>query len=187
MSDDRQSEELRPIPDGGLKDAMPGWLKRPPAWRSMPSAEQRHERTLPEPDTSEIDPKTLVDVSDLPKWLQTIAARGEVPIPEPDQAVGHALLQIQAASARTLEPDPEPEEPIGEEALADTTREEPVETGTPQAEETESISPAVVEDETDTQPTAGEASDRSEVFTPLVMGVLAAAIVILLVAAYFLI
>lgn len=101
MSDDQQREEMRPIPDGGLKDAMPSWLKRPPAWRSMPSAEERHERKLPEPDTSEINPKTLVDVSDLPQWLQSIAARGEVPLPEPDEAVGHALEQVQAASARS--------------------------------------------------------------------------------------
>lgn len=112
MSDDQQSEDMRPIPDGGLKDAMPGWLKRPPAWRSMPTAEQRHERTLPEPDTSEIDPRTLVDVSDLPQWLQTIAARGDVPAPEPDDAVEHALEQVQAASRREepkapeIQPDP---------------------------------------------------------------------------------
>lgn len=110
MSEDQQPETMRPIPDGGLKDAMPSWLKRPPAWRSMPTAEERHERTLPEPDTSEIDPKTLVDVNDLPQWLQVIAARGEVPFPEPDQAIEHALEQIQAASART-KPEVEKDEP----------------------------------------------------------------------------
>lgn len=108
MSKDQQPEELRPIPDGGLKDTMPGWLKRPPAWRNMPSAEQRHERTLPEPDTSEIDPRSLVDVSDLPQWLQTIAARGEVPVPEPDQTVGYALQQVQAANQRVRAEDQEP-------------------------------------------------------------------------------
>lgn len=140
MSDDQQPEDLRPIPDGGLKDAMPGWLKRPPAWRSMPSAEQRHERTLPEPDTSEIDPKTLVDVSDLPQWLQTIAARGEVPVPEPDQTVGHALQQIQAASARSRDSRPEmieedvemkPTETTSEDLATDTeaTNQEPVTQG----------------------------------------------------------
>lgn len=110
MSDDQQPEELRPIPDGGLKDTMPGWLKRPPAWRNMPTADQRHERTLPEPDTSEINPKTLVDVSDLPQWLQTIAARGDVPAPQPDETVGFALQQIQAVSARQMETVPLPEE-----------------------------------------------------------------------------
>lgn len=126
MSDDQQPEDLRPIPDGGLKDTMPGWLKRPPAWRSMPTAEQRHERTLPEPDTSEIDPKSLVDVSDLPKWLQTIAARGEIPVPEPDQTVGHALQQLQAASARSRKPAREVVDPAIEEPPVEAPAEDPV-------------------------------------------------------------
>ena len=124
MSDDQQPEDLRPIPDGGLKDNMPGWLKRPPAWRNMPSAEQRHERTLPEPDTSEIDPKTLVDVNDLPQWLQAIAARGDVPVPAPDQTVGHALEQIQAVSARTREPAPEAVEMSDDESIPETPSEQ---------------------------------------------------------------
>lgn len=101
MSDnDHQPEEMRPIPDGGLQEAMPSWLKRPPAWRSMPTAEQRHERALPEPDTSVIDPRTLVDVADLPQWLQSIAERGDVPIPDPDESVGHAVQQVQAVHSR---------------------------------------------------------------------------------------
>jgi hypothetical protein len=97
MSDAKQPEQMRPIPDGGLKDAMPSWLKRPPAWRDLPTAEQRHERGLPEPDTSEIDPRSLVDVSDLPKWLQAIAARGDIPVPVPDPSVDHAVEVVQAA------------------------------------------------------------------------------------------
>lgn len=120
MSDDQQQpEEMRPIPDGGLKDAMPSWLKRPPAWRSMPSAEERHERTLPEPDTSEIDPRTLVDVSDLPQWLQSIASREEVSAPEPDQFLGHALEQIQAAGAKSREASQE----VDLEVVTDDERE----------------------------------------------------------------
>lgn len=97
---------------------MPSWLKRPPAWRSVPSAEERRERALPEPDTSEIDPRTLLEVSDLPEWLQTLAARGDVPVPEPDAAVVHAVKQLQAAAAHSkpldvleVEPDPVPEQP----------------------------------------------------------------------------
>lgn len=117
MSDKgQQPEEMRPIPDGGLQDAMPSWLKRPPAWRSMPTAEQRHERSLPEPDTSTIDPRTLVDVTDLPQWLQSIAARGEVHVPEPDASVGHAVQQVQAARSRTA-PTSVEEEPIAAEML----------------------------------------------------------------------
>lgn len=65
----------------------------------MPTAEQRHERALQEPDTSEIDPKTLVDVSDLPQWLQTIAARDDGLLPAPGESVEHAVEHVRAVSA----------------------------------------------------------------------------------------
>lgn len=126
MSDDQQPEDLRPIPDGGLKDSMPGWLKRPPAWRNMPTAEQRHERTLPEPDTSEIDPKSLVEVSDLPQWLQTIASRGDVPAPQPDETVGYALQQIQAVSSRSRDIERDTTEAESETPDIHSEPEEPV-------------------------------------------------------------
>jgi hypothetical protein len=70
-------EEMRPLPDGGLTEGLPDWLRRPPAWRNLPRKEGGEEQALPEPDTSVIDPRTLVDVADLPTWLQQIAARGE--------------------------------------------------------------------------------------------------------------
>ena len=95
-----KSEQMRPIPDGGLKEAMPSWLKRPPAWRDLPSVEERHERTLPEPDTSTIDPHSLVDVTDLPQWLQAIAARGNVPAPAADDVAE----VVTAAEAVPVEP-----------------------------------------------------------------------------------
>ena len=113
MRDNKQPDTMRPIPDGGLKDSMPAWLKRPPAWRNMPTAEERHERTLPEPDTSVIDPHTLLDVSDLPQWLQAIAERGNLPAPEPDPVIEHGVKQVQAAathhraSETSVEPEPE--------------------------------------------------------------------------------
>ena len=109
MSDTKQPEQMRSIPDGGLKDAMPSWLKRPPAWRDLPTAEQRRERALPEPDTSEIDPRTLVDVNDLPQWLQAIAARGDIPAPVADAAVDHAVEVVEAAS-QPVEAEAEPAE-----------------------------------------------------------------------------
>lgn len=95
MSD--KSDQMRPIPDGGLKDGMPSWLKRPPAWRDMPTAEQRHERALPDADTSEIDPHALVDVTDLPQWLQSIAARGRISAPAADASVDHAVDVVHIA------------------------------------------------------------------------------------------
>ena len=77
-------EEMRPLPDGGLTEGLPDWLRRPPAWRNLSRKERGEgageaEQSLPEPDTSLIDPRTLVDVADLPAWLQQIATRGEKP------------------------------------------------------------------------------------------------------------
>ena len=59
------------IPDGGLGDALPEWLRTTPSWTKAPDAL----RTIPEPDTSEIDPASLVTIDDLPGWLQAVAAR----------------------------------------------------------------------------------------------------------------
>lgn len=76
---DRPGERAEPraIPDGGLGEAMPDWLRRPPAWRDLePNAPKR--RRVPPPDTSVIDPATLIAVEDLPAWLQTLA-RADVP------------------------------------------------------------------------------------------------------------
>lgn len=74
------TDEMRPLPDGGLQSTMPEWLRRPPAWRDLPRAETAGEvATVPEPDTSVIDPRTLVDVADLPPWLQGIGKRGTDP------------------------------------------------------------------------------------------------------------
>jgi hypothetical protein len=68
-------EEMRPLPNGGLEGGMPEWLRRPPAWRNLSREGPWEGPSLPEPDTSVIDPRTLVDVADLPHWLQEIAAR----------------------------------------------------------------------------------------------------------------
>lgn len=62
----------RPMPDGGLAETMPDWLRRPPAWRETVA---RREKLRPPADTSPIDPRTLIDVEDLPLWLQRIAQR----------------------------------------------------------------------------------------------------------------
>lgn len=55
---------------------MPDWLQRPPAWRGM-AVRELERRDLPPPDTSVIDPRTMLDIGDLPQWLQRIAARAE--------------------------------------------------------------------------------------------------------------
>ena len=64
---------VRPLPDGGLAESMPDWLRRPPAWRDTTAGRSY----LPPPDTSPIDPGTLIDVEDLSPWLQRIARRSE--------------------------------------------------------------------------------------------------------------
>lgn len=123
MSDSKQPGQMRPIPDGGLKDAMPSWLKRPPAWRDLPTAEQRRERTLPEPDTSEIDPRMLVDVTDLPQWLQAISARGELRTPVPDAAVSHAVEVVHTTTHPVVEAEPVGESTLVEEAIKESLAE----------------------------------------------------------------
>jgi hypothetical protein len=83
-------EEMRPLPDGGLQSEMPDWLRRPPAWRNLERDASGEERQLPEPDTSVIDPRTLVDIGDLPQWLQEVAARhGERSRPTQHVVTGH--------------------------------------------------------------------------------------------------
>lgn len=114
MSDSSDNEIMRPIPDGGLRESMPGWLKRPPAWRSkLSTPEERFERSLPAPDTSTIDPSTLVTVDDLPQWLKNIAARGPIAPTEPDPATEHAVEMVQAAQQRT--------EPVESESMIEAS------------------------------------------------------------------
>jgi hypothetical protein len=90
-----EPDTMRPIPDGGLQQSMPEWLRRPPAWRNLPKREEPAKAEppvtvpareplpaqlpvhLPEPDTSEIDPRSLVDIADLPQWLQDLATRSD--------------------------------------------------------------------------------------------------------------
>jgi hypothetical protein len=67
---DMPDDEFRPIPDGGLGEAMPDWLKSRPAWANETPARQ-----IPEPDTSPIDPRALVREEDLPGWLLAISQR----------------------------------------------------------------------------------------------------------------
>lgn len=78
-------DEMRPLPDGGLTEGLPEWLRRPPAWRNLPRKEEGEELALPDPDTSVIDPRALVDIADLPMWLQQIAVRGEEPALSPPE------------------------------------------------------------------------------------------------------
>lgn len=77
MPEPHDEGKMPPIPDGGLSESMPEWLRRPPAWRTLrdtdvvqtePVAAER----LPEPDPSVIDPRTFLADDDLPLWLRNM-------------------------------------------------------------------------------------------------------------------
>lgn len=75
MPDARDEDRMPPIPDGGLSESMPEWLRRPPAWRTLKDSEvvqpePTRTASLPEADTSEIDPRTFLTDDDLPVWLR---------------------------------------------------------------------------------------------------------------------
>lgn len=96
------------IPDGGLQNAMPDWLRRPPAWRNVPKQEssavqEAVAQAAPEPaeDQSPIDPTTLVDISDLPQWLQDIAAR-PTPVREPTDTASAPKETTQETAATVI-------------------------------------------------------------------------------------
>jgi hypothetical protein len=113
-------DEMRPIPDGGLQQAMPEWLRRPPAWRNLPKRDEPAPgpanadvaaappaRELPDPDTSEIDPRSLVDVSDLPQWLQDVAARSQPAV------VSQAPVEDHAEEEKEIQmTDPQKRNPV---------------------------------------------------------------------------
>ncbi len=112
--------ELRPLPDGGLGENMPDWLRRPPAWRELPTSEPVQaapimdvqaaergravvERELAPEDTSVIDPGKLIDFEDLPAWLREVGRKpsadgfhahgGEIDAPlEPSLVTGAKML-----------------------------------------------------------------------------------------------
>lgn len=67
---------LPPLPDGGLRDSMPSWLREPP-----PSPITHHpfpQTSNPRPSTPlgpRADPRTFLSDDDFPPWLRELAAR----------------------------------------------------------------------------------------------------------------
>lgn len=168
-------EAMRPIPDGGLQQSMPEWLRRPPAWRNLPKREEAvspvstgissglSARELPAPDTSEIDPRSLVDIADLPQWLQEVAARADA----------------RPAALVMIEPDLPQEEPK-ESLMTDPENRNPVEIGTERSIPFEPVDKRfknVPEHETKTY---GGGVPKQGV-NPVVSGVIALAIIVVLV------
>lgn len=83
----RQSSELPPIPDGGLAQTMPAWLRTPIASVGataspppQPASQQDVTPTATQAVPSEpgpIDPRTFLTEADLPSWLRQLAAKKE--------------------------------------------------------------------------------------------------------------
>jgi hypothetical protein len=59
---------------------MPAWLQQPPAWKREPVSVPAPIRTLPPPDVSVIDPRTMLDIDDLPRWLQNLSRSADSPV-----------------------------------------------------------------------------------------------------------
>jgi hypothetical protein len=94
MPDPRDEAKMPSIPDGGLSESMPEWLRRPPAWRTLKDddvvqTEPVVAEHLPEPDTTVIDPRSLLTDDDLPLWLRNMGRgrRSRRDLPGDDDAV----------------------------------------------------------------------------------------------------
>jgi len=123
------------IPDGGLAEAMPDWLRRPPAWRGMPvpdvpppdpvavpaptveveaampeaATKAQPPRELPPPDTAPIDPSSLIDLDDLPEWLVSLGRRTRPSLPS-DAEQAREMADAEAPPTQT--PADEPDIPL---------------------------------------------------------------------------
>ena len=125
---EESNPDLRPLPDGGLGENMPEWLRRPPAWRELPgasastpaseleaiapaAAEVERDTTvavreMPPGDTSVIAPKTLIDFEDLPNWLQELGSKRAIADTTADESSADDS-QSSGASNDDVEPVPE--------------------------------------------------------------------------------
>lgn len=97
--DNQHVRQMPPIPDGGLATSMPDWLRRPPAWRTSPDRESGPSAmanipTLPDTDTSVIDPREFIHDDDLPRWLQSL--RRPAPIAVPDSGPASVVANTNA-------------------------------------------------------------------------------------------
>ncbi len=102
------ADPLPPIPDGGLGTVMPDWLRRPPAWQDLRTAPVTP-GDVPHPETSPIDPRTILTAEDLPDWLKRIAADHAAPVSGlPDEEVlssgGHEPNMTPSNAADEVRP-----------------------------------------------------------------------------------
>src|SRR5680860_155139 len=110
--DEQREGEMPSIPDGGLSGSMPDWLRRPPAWRTLPDREVAQTTpgtvsTLPDADTSDIDPRTFIQDDDLPEWLRSL--RQPALVPEPESGSGPKENTPSAGPSSPTSPEPDRE------------------------------------------------------------------------------
>ena len=118
MADRDDQSHLPPIPDGGLAESMPDWLRRPPAWRTLPEREvaipePEAAAELPAPDASVIDPRTFLSDDDLPAWLRALG---------PGRRAGSAAGTAEASPPSESRAHTAVADPRGRDAAADTVR-----------------------------------------------------------------
>lgn len=174
------TDAMRPIPDGGLQQSMPEWLRRPPAWRNLPKRDEaaRPEpaeadvavapaKELPAPDTSEIDPRSLVDVADLPQWLQDVAARSDARSAEAAPVMTEP--ETHAAEAQTEESE-----------MSNPENRNPVEIGTERSIPFEPVDKRINDVPDQETKTYGGGVPKQGA-NPILMGIIALAIIVVVV------
>ncbi|HYI26180.1 MAG TPA: hypothetical protein VD767_12285, partial [Thermomicrobiales bacterium] len=90
---------------GGLGSSMPSWLQQPPAWKREPLSLPDLPRTLPSPDDSVIDPASLIDIDDLPQWLQGLARAASDGASEIDSVPPDPVNSLESDEAPIAEID----------------------------------------------------------------------------------
>src|SRR5665811_408664 len=111
--DEQREGEMPSIPDGGLSGSMPDWLRRPPAWRTLPDREVAQTTpgtvsTLPDADTSDIDPRTFIQDDDLPEWLRSLRQFSPLAVVDP----GPQENSPDARSSALTAPEPNDEKSV---------------------------------------------------------------------------
>lgn len=118
----RANEQQPAIPDGGLNASMPAWLTERPRWADTPPREAPAPvKHLPPPDNSRIELSSILDINDLPAWLQDVARRVErrdavlastpVAAPAPEVApeiADNRRAEVEAQSQAMHQPEPVP-------------------------------------------------------------------------------
>lgn len=107
---------MRPIPDGGLSDAMPPWL-------SVEQSQHLEERDQTRERSEPIDPASLISEEDVPDWLKHLAgtprngpdaphrSRAATSTPDPDRT-GETGTSPMPPLITSKPRDPAPVEPV---------------------------------------------------------------------------